>query len=159
MCIWTEWWLDGQWWGQMMAGDGSTLMLEAWTSARRICSGLRQQSSLRSLFRPVYFSSALSRSPYRTGHDPSSLMTRQRKQREKCCRGMGSNILSLTRKQEQKELSIQNHTVIVKLWGLHRKGWTGDRLPETNISNMMVIYDVSGNIFWMLNCSHVYTAL
>lgn len=41
----------------------STLMLEVWTSARRICSGFRLHSSLSCFFRPVYFSSMFNLRP------------------------------------------------------------------------------------------------
>ncbi len=61
------------WWVEL------TLMLDVWTSASRICSGFRLHSSLSCFFRPMYFSSMLRRSPYRTGVEPSSLITASQK--------------------------------------------------------------------------------
>ena len=54
-------------------------MLEPCTSARRICSDLSPQRSLSCFFKPVYFSSIFSLSPYRTGVVPSSLITSKEK--------------------------------------------------------------------------------
>ena len=54
-------------------------MLEPCTSARRICSDLSPQRSLSCFFKPVYFSSIFSLSPYRTGVVPSSLITSEEK--------------------------------------------------------------------------------
>ena len=56
-----------------------TFMLDPCTSARRICSDLSPQRSLSCFFKPVYFSSIFSRSPYRTGVVPSSLITSKEK--------------------------------------------------------------------------------
>lgn len=52
-----------------------TFIQDKWISTRRICSGFSWHNSLNRHFRPEYFSSTFSLSPYRTGVEPSSLIT------------------------------------------------------------------------------------